>query len=106
MKNLVFDLRNNPGGLLNVAVEVVKLFVAENYNMQVSVINKQVQDYRNYKVSTEKAQQLLNYKPQQDAYSIMLDLYDTVDKYSSFDDERFYNILVFKKIMMNQLITN
>src|SRR5574343_67122 len=43
--------------------EVVKSFVAENYNMQVTVINKQVQDYRNYKVSTEKAHQLLNYKP-------------------------------------------
>ena len=84
--------------------EVVKSFVAENYNMQVSVINKQVQDYRNYKVSTEKAQQLLNYKPQQDAHAIMLDLYRAVDKYSNFDDERFYNIAMFKKKMAQQVV--
>ena len=29
MKNLVVDLRNNPGGLLNVAVDVCRLFVGE-----------------------------------------------------------------------------
>lgn len=30
MKNLVFDLRNNPGGLLNIAVDTVRLFVGGN----------------------------------------------------------------------------
>jgi len=30
MKNLVVDLRNNPGGLLNVAVDVCRLFVGDN----------------------------------------------------------------------------
>jgi carboxyl-terminal processing protease len=30
MKSLIFDLRNNPGGLLDVAVDVVKLFIGEN----------------------------------------------------------------------------
>lgn len=86
--------------------QTVKLFVKQQFGLEINITNQNVQDYRNYKVSTDKALQLLNYKPKQDAYSIMLDLYDTVDKYSSFDDERFYNILVFKKIMMNQLITN
>ena len=86
--------------------QTVKLFVKQQFGLDINITNQNVQDYRNYKVSTDKALQLLNYKPKQDAYSIMLDLYDTVDKYSSFDDERFYNILVFKKIMMNQLITN
>lgn len=86
--------------------QAVKSFVKQQYDLNINITNQNVQDYRNYKVSTDKALQLLNYKPKQDAYSIMLDLHDTVDKYSSFDDERFYNILVFKKIMMNQLITN
>lgn len=86
--------------------QTVKLFVKQQFGLDINITNQNVQDYRNYKVSTDKALQLLNYKPKQDAYSIMLDLYDTVDKYSSFDDERFYNILVFKKIMMNQLIIN
>lgn len=86
--------------------QAVKSFVKQQYGLDINITNQNVQDYRNYKVSTDKALQLLNYKPKQDAYSIMLDLHDTLDKYSSFDDERFYNILVFKKIMMNQLITN
>lgn len=30
MKKLVFDLRNNPGGLLNVAVDTCKLFIGNN----------------------------------------------------------------------------
>ncbi len=30
MKSLVFDLRNNPGGLLNIAVDTVRLFVGSN----------------------------------------------------------------------------
>jgi carboxyl-terminal processing protease len=30
MKSLIFDLRNNPGGLLNVAVDVVRFFIGEN----------------------------------------------------------------------------
>ncbi len=86
--------------------QAVKSFVKQEYGLNINITNQNVQDYRNYKVSIDKAFQLLNYKPKQDAYSIMLNLHDTVDKYSSFDDERFYNILVFKKIMMNQLITN
>lgn len=86
--------------------QAVKSFVKQQYGLDINITNQNVQDYRNYKVSTDKALQLLNYKPNQDAYSIMLDLHNTVDKYSIFDDERFYNILVFKKIMMNQLITN
>lgn len=84
----------------------VKSFIQQQYGLEIKITNQNVQDYRNYKVSTDKALQLLNYKPKQDASSIMLDLHDTVDQYSSFDDERFYNILVFKKIMMSQLITN
>ncbi|MFN3444192.1 MAG: NAD-dependent epimerase/dehydratase family protein [Bacteroidia bacterium] len=84
----------------------IKSFIQQQYGLEIKITNQNVQDYRNYKVSTDKALQLLNYKPKQDAYSIMLDLHDTVDQYSSFNDERFYNILVFKKIMMSQLITN
>src|ERR1700690_3485827 len=30
MKNIVVDLRNNPGGLLNVAVDVCRLFIGSN----------------------------------------------------------------------------
>src|SRR5439155_21199988 len=30
MKNLIVDLRNNPGGLLNVAVDVCRLFIGNN----------------------------------------------------------------------------
>lgn len=84
----------------------VKSFIQQQYGLEIKITNQNVHDYRNYKVSTDKALQLLNYEPKQDAHSIVLDLHDTVDKYSSFDDERFYNILVFKKIMMSQLITN
>lgn len=84
----------------------VKDFMKLHYNLNINITNQNVQDYRNYKVSTDKALQLLNYKPTQDAHSIMLNLHHAVDKFSNFDDEKFYNILVFKNIVLNQLINH
>jgi ABC-type metal ion transport system substrate-binding protein len=63
-----------------------------------------VQDYRNYKVSTDKAKLLLNYQAKQNDLDIINNLFQHLDYFSDFSDERFYNIEVFKKLVANNTI--
>lgn len=84
--------------------DAVAAFVKSHYNLDVTITDNNTQDYRNYKVSSEKAQHLLNYKPQQHDLDILNDLHEHLDKFSHFEEERFYNIEVFRKIMLNKPI--
>lgn len=77
----------------------VKQFVEEKFKEEVAITDLNVQDYRNYKVSTEKARKLLNYEAKQNDLDIINDLYNHLDNFCHFTDERFYNIEVFKKLV-------
>ncbi len=74
-------------------------FVKNKMNIDVQIEDQNRQDYRNYKVSTDKAFELLNYKAQQNDLDIISDLYDHLDQFSDFTNEKFYNIEVFKKLV-------
>jgi nucleoside-diphosphate-sugar epimerase len=58
---------------------------------------KHLTDVRNYKVSYEKAQTRLGYKPAHDVRSIVKDLVDHRHLFSDFNDPRFSNIATFKR---------
>jgi len=60
---------------------------------------KNMQDFRNYKVSCEKAKTYLGFQPQYTIKDIVLDLYEHRELYGDFNREEFINILVFKKMM-------
>jgi nucleoside-diphosphate-sugar epimerase len=77
-------------------------FVKTNMDIDVEVEDLNIQDYRNYKVSTEKAKNLLNYQAEQNDLDIISDLYRNLDFFSDFNDERFYNIEVFKQLVANK----
>ena len=59
---------------------------------------KNIEDFRNYKVSIEKARTELGFHPQYTIKDIINDLYTHKDKYGDFDKDEYYNIRVFKKI--------
>jgi nucleoside-diphosphate-sugar epimerase len=59
---------------------------------------KNIEDFRNYKVSIEKARTELGFHPQYTIKDIINDLYAHKDKYGDFDKDEYYNIKVFKKI--------
>lgn len=84
--------------------EAVASFTKQKYHLDIQITDKSTQDYRNYKVSTNKATQLLNYKPQQHDFDILLDLHQHLDSFSHFEDERFYNIEVFRKMMSTKTV--
>lgn len=56
------------------------------------------EDYRNYKVSLEKAAKVLSFKPMHDVRSIVADLVANADKFSDFANPDYFNIETFKRI--------
>ncbi len=57
-----------------------------------------VQDFRNYKVSIDKARRVLSFHPKHDVESIIKDLVDNLPKFKDFDNPAYYNIQVFKAL--------
>jgi nucleoside-diphosphate-sugar epimerase len=55
-------------------------------------------DYRNYKVSIEKARNILSFKPRFDIDGIVQDLIENYDHFRDMSKPGYYNIEVFKKL--------
>ncbi len=59
---------------------------------------KHIQDFRNYKVSTAKAANVLSFHPTGDVKSIVSSLIDNMDKFTDWDNPLYSNIVSFKKL--------
>lgn len=59
---------------------------------------RHVHDLRNYKVSFEKAGNILSYKPRSSIVDIIRDLVEHREEFDDFDNPRYYNILTFKNL--------
>ena len=64
----------------------------------IHLIIKHVQDFRNYKVSIEKAKNVLSFHPADDLKSIVLNLIDNMDRFQDWDNPMYSNIGTFKSI--------
>jgi nucleoside-diphosphate-sugar epimerase len=82
----------------------VAAYMEDHMGKVIEIEDQNVQDYRNYKVSTDKAKLLLNYQAKQNDLDIINNLFQHLDYFSDFSDERFYNIEVFKKLVANNTI--
>ena len=78
--------------------DLVKSGVKKYLDIDARLNIKHIQDYRNYKVSIEKANKVLSFHPKQDVESIIKDLVDNIDKFKDFKNPKYYNIEVFKTI--------
>ncbi|MBF0289962.1 MAG: SDR family oxidoreductase [SAR324 cluster bacterium] len=58
-----------------------------------------IQDYRNYKVSIEKAISILSFKPAHDVDAIITNLSTNLDHFKDFENPSYYNIHTFKKMI-------
>ena len=77
--------------------DMVKYEVEKLTGEKVEIVLKDVEDFRNYKVTIDKAKTYLGYQPQHAIEDIIDDLYENLAHFENYDDERFYNIKVFKK---------
>jgi nucleoside-diphosphate-sugar epimerase len=78
--------------------DYVKEAVDKKLKKNVKLNIKNIQDFRNYKVSVEKAMNILSFKPTHTVESILDDLIVNLDKFKDFDNPNYYNIQVFKKL--------
>lgn len=78
--------------------DLVKLALDEELGRRVGLDIKHIKDVRNYKVSIERAKTILSFHPHQTVRSIVKQLIVNMDKCSDFDNNRYYNIRVFKDL--------
>jgi len=78
--------------------DLVKSAIAERMNVPVSLDIKHIQDFRNYKVCTEKAANVLSFHPSGDVKSIVYNLIANFKKFDDLDNPMYSNIQTFKKI--------
>jgi len=94
-------------GMFNVAsgnytvgqvADSVKLEVERLTKKKIAIEIKNVQDFRNYKVTTDKAKTTLGFKAKHGIADIIADIFEHRKEYGDFSDESFYNITTFKKL--------
>jgi len=81
--------------------DYVKDGVEKYLKTAVKIQIKHMQDFRNYKVSINKARKVLSFKPRFNIEDIVRDLAVNLDKFKDFDNEQYYNIVTFKKISLD-----
>jgi nucleoside-diphosphate-sugar epimerase len=59
---------------------------------------RNIQDFRNYKVSIDRAKIELGFQPQYTVKDMVAELMQHRDQYADFERDEFYNIRVFKKL--------
>ena len=64
---------------------------------------KDIQDFRNYKVTTQKAKTSLGFHPNYTIKDIIHDLYEHRAEYGNYEEDRFYNIRTFKKLRVGDI---
>ena len=98
---------DNISGVFNVASDnytlgqigdIVGAEMSKNLGKEVKVHINDVQDFRNYKVSIQHAKLALGFTPVYGVKEIINQLFENADKYGNFEDDKYYNIKVFKNI--------
>jgi len=78
--------------------DLVKSAIEERLGLPTKLNIKHNQDFRNYKVSTEKASNVLSFHPSGNVKSIVNGLIDNMDKFQDWDNPLYFNIQAFKKL--------
>lgn len=81
--------------------DMVKSRLERLTGQKVAINIKQVQDFRNYKVTIERAKTLLGFQPQHSIEEIIEDLFARRESYQDYAWEGYYNIKVFQRMVQN-----
>ncbi|MCF6284591.1 MAG: hypothetical protein L3K26_05330, partial [Candidatus Hydrogenedentes bacterium] len=65
---------------------------------KIGVKIKDVQDFRNYKVTCDRARTYLGFQPEHSITGIVHALHERLENYGDLDQEGYSNIAVFKKL--------
>ena len=78
--------------------DMVKYEVERLTKERIGITIKHIEDFRNYKVSIDKAKTHLGFQPQYTVRDIIESLYAHKDSFEDYNSDEFYNIKVFKKL--------
>ncbi|HOQ42078.1 MAG TPA: NAD(P)-dependent oxidoreductase [Smithellaceae bacterium] len=78
--------------------DLVKYEVEKKTGDKIKLDIKNIQDFRNYKVSINKAKTYLGFQPLYTIKDIIDNLFDHMDSFGDFEKDEFYNIRTFKKL--------
>lgn len=77
--------------------DMVKDAVEELTGQKIKIQIKNLQDFRNYKVTCERARMVLGFLPKYSVEDIIAQLHHHRAEYGDFSSEAFYNIATFRK---------
>jgi nucleoside-diphosphate-sugar epimerase len=98
---------DNISGVFNVASDnytlgqigdIVSVEMSKLLNKEIKVHINDVKDFRNYKVSIQHAKLTLGFTPIYTVKDIIHDLFQKTSNITNLEDEKFYNIKVFKSL--------
>ncbi len=78
--------------------DLVKGEIEKRMGRKIAIELKNVQDFRNYKVAVRKARTYLGFTPVHSIGDIIDDLCDHAESYGDYEQDRYYNIRVFRKM--------
>ena len=78
--------------------DLVKEGIERHLDLKVRLEVKHIQDFRNYKVSWEKARNVLSFNPRFGVGEIVSDLVENLDKFRDFEKSSYFNIQTFKSL--------
>ena len=78
--------------------DLVKAAIEEQLSVRPTLCIKHMQDFRNYKVSIEKANNVLSFHPMGDVKSIVGSLVENMNKYEGWDNPAYSNIECFRAL--------
>lgn len=78
--------------------DMVKYRTEKLTGRKVGIQIKQIQDFRNYKVTIDRARTYLGFQPQHSVEDIIEDLHVHLPEYGDFENDAYYNIRVFKSM--------
>ncbi len=93
----VFNLASGNYTVGEVA-DVVRSRIEERMDVRINLSIKHVEDFRNYKVSVDKAANVLSFHPTGDVESIVDNLIENMSKFHDWDNPLYSNILTFKEL--------
>jgi len=78
--------------------ELVKEAVDRLTGKSVALVVNHREDYRNYRVTCDKARAILGFAPQYSIQQMVESLYEHLAEFGDFSEDRFYNMRVFPKL--------
>ena len=93
----VFNIASGNYSVGEVA-DLIKSAIHERLDVPVNLCIKHIQDFRNYKVSIEKAANVLSFHPTGSVKSIVDSLIDNMHKFQDWENPAYSNIQMFREI--------